>query len=142
MSKIGVGVGEEFPVDETKPAEGGAPGSQDEDRARYRAWREEREKMRSEWREKKRAFREEIRQRWRERFGDRPYGDFDHHHHHHRIVPLAIVAGIGLIALALLPHVILLVGIALALILMAAHYGRFHHYDDYHHMPPHNDVGV
>src|SRR6202044_3159541 len=100
-------VGEEFPVDETKPVEGGAPGSQgDEDCARHRAWREEREKMRSEWRDKKRAFREEIRQRWRERFGDRPYGDFDHHHYHHRIVPLAIIAGIGLIALALLPHVI------------------------------------
>ena len=50
---------------------------------------------------------------------------------------------IALTVLALMPHVILLVaGIALVLVFLAAHYGRFHHYDDYHHMPPRNDAGA
>ena len=83
MSKIGVGVGEEFPVDETKPAETGAAGSQS-DETRCRGSREDRDKMRSEWREKKRAFKDEMRRRWHENFGE------DYHHHHHRVVYVAL----------------------------------------------------
>lgn len=72
MSKIGVGIGEEFPADDSKPAE--APeGDRRKDerdaecakrREAYRKWREQRrqwrKEWRKEWRERSRAFQREL----------------------------------------------------------------------------------
>jgi hypothetical protein len=153
MSKLGVGVGEEFPVDEPKPDEGrppesnreGAPAgkTEDEDYARYRAWREQRRREHDEWHARKRAFkeevrkrarefREEIRQRAREHFGDDYH--FDHYRRHGvvlRVLGLAALAGL---AIALLPHLFLLIALALVVIFLAAHY----HHHHYHSVPFHD----
>ena len=68
MSKIGVGIGEEFPADDSKSAE--APeGDRRKDerdaecakrREAYRKWREQRRQWRKEWRERSRAFQTEL----------------------------------------------------------------------------------
>lgn len=98
MSKIGVGVGEDFPVDENQAPEdeGGAPrhcGSAAY-RARRQAWRQFRRQMHEEWHAKRRAMREamgpEARQAMRE-----------HHLHHLVIGGLAVV---GLAAVLGLLH--------------------------------------
>jgi hypothetical protein len=80
MNKIGVGVGDDFPVDDGNG--GGQPGAQGprseqeefEDWKRRRdAWRAEREQWRAQrdaWRARKRAFKEKVRAAARESFGD------------------------------------------------------------------------
>ena len=77
MSKIGVGIGEDFPVDD---------GSGGDDRAEYEAWKRRRDEWRAkreqwrqeqedwqarraEWRARKRAFKEKVRAAARETFG-------------------------------------------------------------------------
>ena len=82
MSKIGVGVGEDFPVDDGA----GKTGPGDDDRAEYEDWRRRRDEWRSkreqyraeqdewrarrdEWRDRKRAFKEKVRSAARETFG-------------------------------------------------------------------------
>ena len=65
MTKFGVGVGEEFPVDDRPQSESG---SQEEThrcgrrghRERHDAWHQFRDQMRSEWRARRRAFRESM----------------------------------------------------------------------------------
>ena len=77
MSKLGVGVGEEFPVDEDVTREEAAPGDdagsvrwgrgcrfggpRTEQREALRAWRDQ---MRAEWRARRRAMREHFRNRY------------------------------------------------------------------------------
>ena len=69
MTKFGVGVGEEFPVDEqNRPqSESGADSDQDGHRcgrggyrARHDAWHQFRDQMRAEWRARRRAFRDSM----------------------------------------------------------------------------------
>jgi len=77
MSKIGVGVGEDFPVDDSKG---------DNDRAEYEAWKRRRDEWRAkreqwrqdraewqqrrdEWRARRRAFKQKVRDAARETFG-------------------------------------------------------------------------
>jgi len=87
MSKFGVGVGDDFPVDDGRGNLGaagqGADANQstnpDADRAEfeewkrrrdaYRAFKEERRRQRDEWRARKHAFKEKIRAAARENFG-------------------------------------------------------------------------
>jgi len=75
MTKIGVGIGEEFPADDTKPAKApagdrrtGRCGSS-EDRAvrreAYRKWREQRRAWRRQWRKALHEQRNERRSDWR-----------------------------------------------------------------------------
>jgi Flp pilus assembly protein TadB len=138
MSKIGVGVGEDFPVDETKPAETG-PGTEkprDDEEARYCDSREDYRREHDEWRDRKRAFKEEMRRRLRGRFGD-------HHHHsfggHRAFVAVAAIVAV-ILAFALIPHLftIALVAVALAVLFIAAQYHlHHHHYGDYG-LPPHD----
>jgi hypothetical protein len=81
MSKFGVGVGDDFPVDDGNGQ--GASGNQGQprdDRADYEEWKRRREAhraqreqwraQREEWRNRKRAFKEKIRAAARESFGD------------------------------------------------------------------------
>ncbi len=67
MSKIGVGVGDEFPVDDAapKPAAGESGASPEADRAEFEEWKRRREAWRAQ-REAFRAQREEWRSRRRE----------------------------------------------------------------------------
>ena len=71
MSRIGVGVGEDFPVDDEKPTNGPQGAAPDPDYAEYiarreahRRWREARRewkhRMRDEWRAHRRAFRATV----------------------------------------------------------------------------------
>ncbi|HUJ03449.1 MAG TPA: hypothetical protein VLW75_07430 [Rhizomicrobium sp.] len=78
MSKLGVGVGEDFPVDD-----GGGSGDdraefeawkrrRDEWRAKREQWRHEREEWqqrRDEWRARRRAFKQKVRDAARDTFG-------------------------------------------------------------------------
>jgi hypothetical protein len=84
MSKYGVGVGDEFPVDDGNANAAGGNQAPRDDRADYEEWKRRREAhraqreqwraQREEWRDRKRAFKEKIRAAARESFGD-DYGD-------------------------------------------------------------------
>src|ERR1700761_7731458 len=87
MSKFGVGVGEDFPVDDgSGPGAGANQGQPRDDRAEYEDWKRRREAhraqheqwhaQREEWRQRKHAFKEKIRAAARESFGD----DYDDRH--------------------------------------------------------------
>lgn len=69
MTKFGVGVGEEFPVDEqNRPQqESGTEGDREgcrwgrrDHRAGHDAWHQFRDQMRAEWRARRRAFRDSM----------------------------------------------------------------------------------
>ena len=114
MSKLGVGVGEEFPVDEEKMREDAAAplgegasvdpsfcgpgfrsrfgGSPDDHHEAMRHWHHQ---MRSEWRARRRAMREQ--------FHRGIAGDNRHHDARHMVGRFA-VAGLALIGLAALFH--------------------------------------
>src|ERR1700761_1983373 len=81
MSKFGVGVGDDFPVDDgSGPNAGANQGQPRDDRAEYEEWKRRREAhraqreqwhaQREEWRNRKRAFKERVRAAARESFGD------------------------------------------------------------------------
>jgi len=77
MTKIGVGIGEEFPADDTKPAEAPAKSgdrrcgycASDADHAArreaYRKWREQRREWRRQWKKARHEQRNERRNDWR-----------------------------------------------------------------------------
>jgi len=77
MSKIGVGVGEDFPVDDGKGEDDRAEFEawkrrRDEWRAKREQWRQERDEWqqrRDEWRARKRAFKQKVRDAARDTFG-------------------------------------------------------------------------
>ncbi|HEX3672990.1 MAG TPA: hypothetical protein VHU87_01840 [Rhizomicrobium sp.] len=87
MSKIGVGVGDDFPVDDGNGVPPGgqqgpggeAPRTEADDRADYEDWKRRRDEWRSQrdasraqreaWRAGKRAFKEKVRAAARESFG-------------------------------------------------------------------------
>ena len=92
MSKFGVGVGEDFPVDEQAQGQeqesGCCGGGMDRDEA-IRKWRQ----MRSEWRARKRAMREQFR---------REFADEGHREHAKHVagsLAVAVLAFVGLAAL-------------------------------------------
>jgi hypothetical protein len=82
MSKIGVGVGEDFPVDETALRRDEPPRGEDgyaewaARREAYRQWREQRRewkrRWREEWRTHRRRFREQFRDSYRDGTDGRP----------------------------------------------------------------------
>ena len=109
MSKLGVGVGEEFPVEEP-------PETTDHDDDRRREY--------EEWRARARAFKDDVRSAARKHFGDRSYTA----HNYFVMRALAAIAIVA-IAIALLPHFLLLAALAIGIILFLAHRGHFHHHD-------------
>lgn len=74
MTKIGVGIGEEFPADDTKPAEApagdrrtgrcGSPEDRAARREAYRKWREQRRAWRRQWKKARYEQRDERRSDW------------------------------------------------------------------------------
>jgi len=127
MGKLGVGIGDDFPIDEPNEPDSANP----EARAQYEAKREEWRKARAEWRKRRdewRAKRRELREEWhreRERFRAEMCARFGDWHEHGRSdnshedgwlnVPMAIailvIAAIVLIAAnAAASHLYLLLG--------------------------------
>lgn len=102
MSKFGVGVGEEFPVDEENrpaPGETAQDGCCDEDWHRRRdmrreAWHRFRQQMRAEWRARRHAMHDELHRR----DPIEPMDGFRNPHLHHFVI--GALAVIGLAALA------------------------------------------
>lgn len=100
MSKIGVGVGEDFPVDD---GPGKPNNSEQDDRADYEEWRRRRSERRAhrdewraqreQWRAKRRAFKEKVRQAARDTFGPewRSYRNARRGYYHHRHFPFGIL---------------------------------------------------
>jgi hypothetical protein len=78
MSKYGVGVGDDFPIDDKDNGQPQDERAEFEEwkrrRDAYRAQRDEWRRQREEWRERKHAFKERVRQAARETFGE-GYGD-------------------------------------------------------------------
>ena len=139
MSKLGVGIGDEFPIDDGKPAGEFAsrgPGHDPDYEARHaewhrqrEAWRDQRRQWRDQWREKKRAFRAEMRAS----YGD----DFDHHGWHgpygygsHRtIFRLLALAGAIVIAITIFSHIYILFGLLVLAGLFVAYHRGYDHFD-------------
>jgi hypothetical protein len=106
MSKIGVGVGEDFPVDEkNRPETENGPDVEDlgtcrgRHDARREAWRRLRHQMHEEWHARRRAWRDGLN----ERDGVEAIHDFRGRHLHHLIVGGLAVLGLAAI-LASLHH--------------------------------------
>jgi hypothetical protein len=99
MSKFGVGVGEEFPVDEQnksdEQAESGCCGHGSHE-ARREAWRRFRHQMHAEWHARRRAMRDAFGGRE----GVEAMRDFRRDHLHHLIIGGLAVVGLA----ALLSH--------------------------------------
>jgi MYXO-CTERM domain-containing protein len=115
MSKLGVGVGEDFPVDEKAqhedsshaedvPPDPGCCGPHFRSRFggshadQHAAWRRFRHQMRAEWRARKRAMREQFRHGEWEASDARPADDDRHGPRPHHIL-MGALALIGLAAL-------------------------------------------
>jgi len=85
MGKLDIGVGDEFPVDETPPPSPEAQETIDSAREEWRRQRDEWRERKAEWRAQRDAFREDMRTRGRafkadvrksfhDNFGDRVHG--------------------------------------------------------------------
>ena len=144
MGKFGVGVGDDFPIDEGKPREAAPPESNrdyEKEREEWRKrreewhrqrdeWREKRQQWRNEWRKRRRAFREEMRARYGADFEYddhwRWYGDS---HHLFRI--LGILALI-VVTIMIFSHIYILFGLIVLAGLYFAYRGGFDHFDYLH----------
>lgn len=146
MGKLGVGIGDEFPIDGSKPSgEGGSDGPRrDPDyearrdewrkaRETYRAARRQwREKWRDEWRERKRAFGEEMRARC-DAGEDVCYPHSEHwygHRGHRLFFSILALTGFLMIAFFIFNHIFVLLGLlVLAALFFAYHRGGFDYFD-------------
>ena len=147
MSKFGIGVGDEFPVDDGHgQGAGGDQGQPRDDRAEFEEWkrrkdahraqREQWRAQREEWRNRKRAFKERVRAAARESFGDdwddRRYGRGYGRRGGFRFPLVALIPILGLVlVIALIAAIIkspfVFLGLALLGFFFFAH--RHHHHD-------------
>jgi hypothetical protein len=134
MGKIDVGVGEDFPIDDGKPAENGPEDAgSGRDRCGRRGGRSAEDEARhAEWHARKRGFRDDVRESFHRHFGDHPF-DMHHHGYGRVLIAVALLA----LAIAILPHAFLFVALVLAVVFFVAHRGGFYHYHrtmpDYRH---------
>src|SRR5215469_8597792 len=144
MGKLGVGVGDEFPIDDGKPAgesASSAPGSDSDTEARRAEWRRQRDawreqrrqwrdQWRAEWRDRKRAFKEEMRAHYGDEAFD-CYGNGGHHRYwrSHHLFRFLLILALIMIALTLLSHVVVLFGLAVLAGLYFAYRGGLDHFD-------------
>lgn len=150
MSKIGVGVGDEFPVDDGNNPNTGNTGAPPDDRAEFEewkrrrdAWRAQREQWRAQrdewhrrkhewkaqWHEQKRAFRDEMRAKFGDdydNYGGRRYGRGRFHfagfYGLPRILGIILVIAIVIFAISHIGYI--LAGLAAIALLFAA----YHHF--------------
>jgi hypothetical protein len=120
MSKIDVGVGEDFPINDGQGV--GEAGSDGERCGRPGESREERDTRRAEWRSRKRGFRDDVRRSFHQHFGDHPFDM-----HHGGLLRVLIAVALLALAIAILPHLFLLMALVLAVVFFAAHRGGFYH---------------
>jgi hypothetical protein len=161
MSKFGVGVGDEFPIDDNNNSGRDQTQPQD-DRVEFEEWkrrrdahraqREEWRRQRDEWRERKRAFKERVRQAARETFGE---GHDDHHDGYrgdwrsggrrHRggfpflvwpavglLIPILIIALFVSVIAAVFKSPFVFLGLIVLGYLFFAHRHHRHHHGDYY----------
>ena len=150
MGKLGVGVGDEFPLEDGKPKASGSSGPEtppdpefDKQREEYRkardAYREQRRKMRDAWRARRQAYREEVRARYGDAYAD------DHHHwgfgsHFgygpNRFLHILLILGLIMLGIAIFSHIYILFGLVVLAGLYYAYRGGFDHFD--FREPPHS----
>jgi len=144
MGKLGVGIGEDFPVDDAKSAAEGASGTagdqhgqddearREERRRRHEAWHEKKRQWREEWRGRRNAFREEMRAKYGDDYADCGEHRFWHGHVFGPRSLFRIALFIGLIALTIFVfhHLFFILFTFLVLAgLFAAYRGGFDHFD-------------
>ena len=145
MGKLGVGVGDDFPIDEGQgPANGPAP-DYEKQREEWRRQREEWHRSREEWRERRRQWRDAWRQKKREfraemkaRYGD-AYDDDHHHHWHydsHQFMRVIAIVGLVAVTIMIFSHIYMLFGLLVLAGLYFAYRGGFDHFDFPHHAGP------
>jgi hypothetical protein len=145
MSKIGVGIGEEFPADDSKPAEAPQGDRRNETRESeadyakrreaYRKWRQQRRECRrqwrKEWRARSQAFQRELHETISENIprnseprDNKNERDDDPHGDGSQAILWAILAIIAVIALVsfVFSHIFTIVGVVAVLALVAAYY--------------------
>ncbi len=155
MGKFGVGIGDEFPIDDGKPSQDGPHGPEDfyannpDYEARRAEWRRQREafreqrrqwreQWRAEWRERKLAFREEMRARYENGGTTDCYGYGGTHHRYwrsHRLFHLLAVVGLIVIAITVLSHIYVLFGLVVLAGLYFAYRGGFDHFEPFDFTP-------
>jgi hypothetical protein len=148
MGKFGVGVGDDFPIDDgNKPETGAADAGADhaKDREEYERRREEWRKQRDEWRARRNQWRDEWRRRKREfraemhkRYGD-DYDGHDHHWHYSgdHVVKLLGLLGLVAVTIMIFSHIYILMGlIVLAGLYFAYRRGGLDHFDFPRHGHP------
>jgi hypothetical protein len=144
MGKLGVGIGDEFPVEDPQGASPGSDPGSDADpeyekmREEYRkardAWREQRRKMRDAWRARRRAYSSDTGSR----YGDGYAADMWHEHggfHPHHIANILLIAGLIMLAVIIFSHIYLLFGLVVLAGLYFAYRGGFDHHFDLHEPP-------
>ncbi len=141
MSKIGVGIGEDFPVDDGKPREdrsregfqGGARGDDDAEyaarREAHRAWHEQRREWKRQWRDEWRARRSDFKSQFKGSYYDghsRPYMTFGHPFHWGPGMLWRVVGAVAVLAAIVFAfsHIYLILGALVLLALFAAAYHR------------------
>ena len=149
MSKIGVGVGEDFPVDDGHGAGAAGPQGPRSEQEEFEDWKRRRDQWRSqreqwraqrdEWRARKRAFKQKIREAAHESFGQEWDGYRYEQYRRSRgfgpiwaVIPiLGIVLFISLIA-AIFKAPFVFLGVIAICAVVCAHHNRYrfrHHYD-------------
>lgn len=152
MTKIAVGIGEEFPADDSKPAEapeGDRRADQSDHDARcearreaYRKWREQRRQWkrqwRSEWKATRCALRDQVRDRIQESTDDKsPPGPHASVERSEAILwaVLGIIAVIAAISF-IFSHLYVVVGVVALLALFTAYYRGDEPFGFAHDGPP------
>ncbi|HEX4303002.1 MAG TPA: hypothetical protein VHZ78_09425 [Rhizomicrobium sp.] len=137
MSKIGVGIGEDFPVDDPREdaprdERAGRPGDDAGYEARreaHRKWHEARREWKRQWRDEWRTRRSEFRSRFKDSYYDghaRPYMGFGHPFAfgpHMLWRAVAVVAAIAAIVF-LFSHIYIVLGALVVAALVAAAWHR------------------
>jgi hypothetical protein len=148
MGKLGVGVGDDFPIDEGKPREAAPPGPgpdyekereewqkrREEWRRQRDQWREKRRQWRDEWRRKRREFREEMRARYGSDFDD--YEPWRWHADPHHIFRLLGILALIVVTIMIFSHIYILFGLIVLAGLYFAYRGGFDHFDYPHRGAP------
>jgi len=119
MGKVGINVGEDFPAEEVTQSE--------------QAPNDENCRDRDEWRAKARAFKEDVRRAARKHFGERSDTA-----RNETMLRVLLAVSLAALALAVVPHALLLAMAVLGIVFFMAHRGHFHHHDYYE--TPRGDV--
>jgi hypothetical protein len=160
MSKIGVGIGEDFPVDDGQPPREDGPHREgregregfqggyrprDDDaeyaarREAHRAWHEQRREWKRQWRDEWRARRRDFKSQFKGSYYDghsRPYMGFGHPFHWGPHMLWRVIAAVAVIAAIVFAfsHIYLILGALVLLALFAAAWHRgFDPFDLPHH---------